>query len=384
MSNNNISSNSNIILGTNLNNNLDQIGKGIISMLCSYLVLHGGLSSQVGLMRGRLGLSLVLFSISDIPTFQYLHSVSVTILEEIYEDVDQSLNISYESGTIGFGTYFYLISKYGFLSVLRQGVMEELDLIIYKHLSFGKISDISLNTGSIGLLNYLLIKNEDEVLRHDSQSSYITVNMIMTCLDSIFDYFEESDHQSKKDDFLLFIQMYNVLSSIGENIYPQVVTDLKAKLHSKFERSQEELCIDDANAIANENISIYMLISLYDRSRHFQKNIQFCRRYEQAFRRILAKFLAAPTFDKLLILLRNMLNLKYNITLFPINFLINDNLFVEVLNHYALFDIYQEEMWLCDGMSEILLLIRAISHPATYLLYMDVYYLNNKYEQGVF
>lgn len=240
--------------------NFSQV-KQVRKLLLEQLVINGGFQENVGLINGRLGLSLAMFTLGGQPGMGYLAGFANDLLEEAFMDIDGSVSPGYDNGAVGIAAYFHLIEKYGFASVSRAEVLEEVDLYIHKYIAHSGLHPADLNEGSLGLIYYLMLKLSDEELHNSLDNSFLTREMLIACIDELAGHFGNALAKFDVKTISLRIHAYNLLRRLKNDIYPQPVASIVKMLEDEdLEQKYREAVAGSSN---EAGIQLIYLCSVY-------------------------------------------------------------------------------------------------------------------------
>ena len=132
--------------------------KNILKEMADYLLLNGGLVSNLGLFYGQMGVTLALFHYGRGNDEQVVTDIAQELLEDLLNSVDDSLLSGLDSGYAGLAWGLCYLQWASFIDVDLSDLLEEVDNKI-KETDITRISDLSLEKGLIGLLHYVLFRS---------------------------------------------------------------------------------------------------------------------------------------------------------------------------------------------------------------------------------
>jgi hypothetical protein len=351
----------------------------LIDDVSNYVLLNGGFSEKIGLLNGRFGLSLSMFVIGSARGKENYSEFASDLLDEIYEDIDTNIELNCEDGAIGIVIYFDLLDKYGYATVSRTDVMEEIDLMLYKQISFGTLGDITLNNGTIGVLNYLALKLKFEEENDFSEEASLTKSSIILCLDDLNDKYDQIQDLDNCEHLLASIHMLNVLNKINSDIYPQITTDLTVRILNQNVQSNYLAKIKGLDDL-HEQLNYYLLWSLYNAKHIGSDQFSFYNTYVEKISSLARSYTEKPSLEVLIFLLKNLVNALYNQLFSKEDKVILMKILNELLNSNIMtVAVASTNFWLKDGLSHVLLLLNILIEEEAYGFYMDLFYLQYEY-----
>ena len=132
--------------------------KNILKEMADYLLLNGGLVSNLGLFYGQMGVTLALFHYGRGNDEQVVTDIAQELLEDLLNSVDDSLLSGLDSGYAGLAWGLCYLQWASFIDVDLSDLLKEVDNKI-KDTDITRISNLSLESGLIGFLHYVLIRS---------------------------------------------------------------------------------------------------------------------------------------------------------------------------------------------------------------------------------
>lgn len=129
-----------------------------LTEMADYLLLHGGLLSDLGLFHGQMGVVLALFHYGRGNDEQVVIDIAQELLQDLLDSIDDSLLSCLDSGYAGLAWGLSYLQWASFIDVDLSDLLEEVDNKI-KETDITRISDLSLEKGLIGLLHYVLFRS---------------------------------------------------------------------------------------------------------------------------------------------------------------------------------------------------------------------------------
>lgn len=109
-------------------------------------------STSLGLENGRCGLVLSTFLLSE--KDERYKERALIHLNYLLKHVYESTSLSFNEGLMGIGWALEFLTQNQYISSSCDGLLHEIDDIIYKWVNFHQLDSFSLNNGYIGVLLY--------------------------------------------------------------------------------------------------------------------------------------------------------------------------------------------------------------------------------------
>lgn len=150
------------------------------------LLLYSGLMSEIGLLRGKMGLVIFFMYYHQLTNESLYEDTADELMDEVIEELHKNLPVTFGSGLSGIGWGIdYLIQK-GFIEGDSKEVCEEIDKRIMET-DPRRMEDYSLESGFGGILFYVLAHSKivfdqrktlpfDDLYLHDLYVACTNVN----------------------------------------------------------------------------------------------------------------------------------------------------------------------------------------------------------------
>ncbi|MCG8309782.1 MAG: hypothetical protein MI975_20470 [Cytophagales bacterium] len=117
----------------------------------NHLVLNASFIDNLGLMHGKMGLSIYFFRIGQRLNNKIYSGYAEELIDEIYNEIDESVSADFENGLAGIGWGVEYLIQNGFVKADADEVLEDFDRLLIK-----EILHLGLLNGLIGFGAYLL------------------------------------------------------------------------------------------------------------------------------------------------------------------------------------------------------------------------------------
>jgi hypothetical protein len=126
------------------------------------LLLNAGFIDNLGLMHGKMGISICFFHLARQTGNQIYEDYAGELIDEIYEEITINTPVDFENGLAGIGWGIEYLVQNGFIEADTDEVLEEFDNRIFKELIYNTPKEIGLLNGLVGIGAYFLkrIKNK--------------------------------------------------------------------------------------------------------------------------------------------------------------------------------------------------------------------------------
>lgn len=123
-------------------------------IVCDTL-LHSCNSKKLGICNGKMGIVLFFFHYFKYTNNQMYEDIAGELLDDIFDDLDLSLNISFNDGLSGIGWGIEYLAQNNFIQVSAD-VLDDIDCKIAE-MSLTRMVDLSFETGVEGIAWYVLL-----------------------------------------------------------------------------------------------------------------------------------------------------------------------------------------------------------------------------------
>ncbi|MCE9100481.1 hypothetical protein K0G31_22315 [Bacteroides fragilis] len=167
------------------------------------LVQVGRRTSCLGLINGKMGIAIALFRYAHLSGELTCEDVGCELLDEIYEHLDSSIPISFDSGLWGIGWGIEYLIQNGYMEGDADEVLKDIDQCAVRCIHAYGMSGLSLNNGIVGLGRYILIRIIPTFLKGDTVSSAFLKEYLIYLIDWLEERLEYTNESI--DDLLDFL-----------------------------------------------------------------------------------------------------------------------------------------------------------------------------------
>lgn len=129
----------------------------LLREIAQNVLLKSGGEERVGLAYGKMGMVVFLMHYARFSGNELYDEYAGLLLDDIYSDLGENLPVDLESGLCGIGWGTEYLLQNGFVEGEADEILEDIDRRIMER-DLMRISDLSLETGMAGILEYVLIR----------------------------------------------------------------------------------------------------------------------------------------------------------------------------------------------------------------------------------
>lgn len=127
----------------------------ILHRIVLYLMLHTSHQSDIGLMKGKTGISIFFFKYANYSGKKLYRDFAEELIDEIYSEVHINYSCDFESGLSGIAWGIEYLVRNKFVKGNINKVLEDVDKQILER-DVRRVNDNSLTTGLKGLAYYVI------------------------------------------------------------------------------------------------------------------------------------------------------------------------------------------------------------------------------------
>lgn len=152
----------------------------ILRRIAQYLMLHGSFTYNIGLLNGKIGVSLFFYHYARHTGRKIYNSFADELIDEIYKEIQKDLSCNFGDGLCGIAWGIDYLIKNNFVEANADEVLEELDKRIVEW-DVRRISDYSLQTGLTGIACYVICRMKN----NEHENTYISQDYIFDLIQSL-------------------------------------------------------------------------------------------------------------------------------------------------------------------------------------------------------
>lgn len=130
------------------------------SRIDNHLLLNSSFINNLGLIHGKMGLSIFFFQIGRVLKNRIYYDYAGELIDEIYQELNDTTSTNFENGLAGIGWGLNFLIRNGFVDVDADDILKEIDSRVSKEIKYNTPVEIGLLNGLIGLGVYLLIRTK--------------------------------------------------------------------------------------------------------------------------------------------------------------------------------------------------------------------------------
>lgn len=147
-----------------------------------------------GLANGKMGFCLYFFMIDRLNKNKKYKKKAEDLLDNIFQNISKINSINVNDGLAGIGLGLHYLIKEKYIKGNINIVLEDIDDLIFKHLSYSKYSDTIPLPSKIQILYYLYIRIKEQ--KAQSESYHLLEELIILTVNDIYEkidlqFFEE-------------------------------------------------------------------------------------------------------------------------------------------------------------------------------------------------
>lgn len=140
--------------------------------------------SPIGLADGKMGVCIYLFHLSRIENNEEYRHAAENILESIFKAIHLNMHIGVKDGLGGIGLGVSYLVKQGFTKGNINTILQDIDDVIFKKLSYDKNSAIYSSEELVWLLYYLYVRLTQ--LEQYTEASYLFKELCIQTISNIY------------------------------------------------------------------------------------------------------------------------------------------------------------------------------------------------------
>lgn len=135
--------------------------KSLLNNIIRHLILHTSAMDDLGLLSGKMGVSLFFFRYSQHTGIKRYANFAEELLDEVYEEINSGIPKEFKSGLSGICWGMEYIIRNGFVNADADEILCDIDTLILEF-NVRKVTDSSLETGLNGFAHYVLARCTDK------------------------------------------------------------------------------------------------------------------------------------------------------------------------------------------------------------------------------
>lgn len=186
--------------------------RNTLDRITDHIILSGSFLDSVGLLHGKMGLSIFLAHYSTYVKSDLLRTLAINMVEEVYEDIHEKTPLTFEDGLCGIGWGIEYLVHHNYIDADTSEILEDINYKVME-VSPRRFGDLSFKTGLSGVNFYV---KTHATSKHSKQSIF-QPDFIFE-LDSMFDLCSNKT-EAYIEPTLKISQVYsNTLSLDDENL----------------------------------------------------------------------------------------------------------------------------------------------------------------------
>jgi glycosyltransferase involved in cell wall biosynthesis len=123
--------------------------------IAQHVILNNGLSPNIGLFNGKLGIVIFLFHYSRYSNNDIYSQFAEKILDDILDNINKNMSFDFHDGLLGIGWGIEYLYQNGFIQGDTNEILEEIDIKV-NNIGIESVDDLSFNNGLGGIMCYIL------------------------------------------------------------------------------------------------------------------------------------------------------------------------------------------------------------------------------------
>ena len=158
----------------------------LLRRIANHLILHSIDIEDIGLFHGKMGVVLFFAHYARYTDSAIYHDFAGELLEEICENIPETLPINLETGLCGIGWGIEYLIQNGFMEGDSNEILTEIDKKVMER-DLRRIKDLSLETGLMGISSYINIRinNADITAIHTNFDDLFLLERNLICNNKI-------------------------------------------------------------------------------------------------------------------------------------------------------------------------------------------------------
>ena len=125
-----------------------------LKQIADHYLLRGLFCQEVGLWKGKTGMSLFFFLLSRHTGNRWYEEFAGELLDDVCSSLSQHCPVTFSDGLCGIGWTIEFLKKHGFIEGNTDEILEEVDWKVMER-DVRRITDASLETGLVGIVAYV-------------------------------------------------------------------------------------------------------------------------------------------------------------------------------------------------------------------------------------
>ena len=158
----------------------------LLRRIANHLILHSIDIEDIGLFHGKMGVVLFFAHYARYTDSAIYDDFAGELLEEICENIPETLPINLETGLCGIGWGIEYLIQNGFMEGDSNEILTEIDKKVMER-DLRRIKDLSLETGLMGISSYINIRinNADITAIHTNFDDLFLLEWNLICNNKI-------------------------------------------------------------------------------------------------------------------------------------------------------------------------------------------------------
>ena len=127
----------------------------ILERIARTLLLHGSFTKDLGLLTGKMGISIFSFLYSRYSRKSIYENFAGDLIDEIYEDIHIGYSKNFDKGLAGIAWGIEFLIQNRFVNANADDILKDIDSQLIER-DVRKITDDSLNSGLKGIAHYII------------------------------------------------------------------------------------------------------------------------------------------------------------------------------------------------------------------------------------
>ena len=141
--------------------------------------------STLGLKDGKMKAIIFFFHYSRLTNDEHYKTNAEQLLDELCESIAFNMSLSFADGLCGIGWGISYLLQQGFIEGNADEILSEIDSCIIREIFLETITDLSLDSGLLGIANYIGIRVSSTWDTKDTYSSLLLKENLIYLLDHL-------------------------------------------------------------------------------------------------------------------------------------------------------------------------------------------------------
>ena len=186
----------------------------VLQFIARHLILHGSFVKDVGLLEGKMGVAIFFYHYAAYINKRLYNDFAGELIDEIYNEIGLNNSFDFKGGFTGIAWALLYLIRNKFVDADPNEILEDLDKKILEW-DVRYITDISLETGLVGLAHYVIYRYSNK----DDKNCSIPYNYISELATSIKLKINEKNLNYHVIDNLTIILSGKQISTIENPLY---------------------------------------------------------------------------------------------------------------------------------------------------------------------